>query len=144
MKVGARAVMANVGILQTLDSCLRELLREVLREVLREELRPALDALRAAMTNVPQSESEILTTAEAANVAKVTVETIRSWIKSNRLHASPLPGGREYRITRQDLIRCLRTDERRADSPDIERMAQQVLEHASRPSRRREANQGGR
>jgi len=42
-----------------------------------------------------------LTVAEAAELLGVTAETVRGWIKANRLSATKLPGRAGYRITQQ-------------------------------------------
>ena len=44
-----------------------------------------------------------ITVLEAARHFTVTPETIRRWISTGKLHASRLPGGREYRIFADDL-----------------------------------------
>jgi len=54
-----------------------------------------------------RSESQWLTTGEAARLCAVERDTVLKWIKRGRLPASRTPGG-HHRIARQDLQRLLR------------------------------------
>lgn len=50
---------------------------------------------------------DYFTVQEAADRLLVTPETVRRWIAAGRLPAVVLPGGREYRIYREDLALAL-------------------------------------
>lgn len=54
------------------------------------------------MKNVPSSQKEILKTREAAELLKVTTQTIKNYIYSGKLKALKTPGG-HHRIRRSDL-----------------------------------------
>lgn len=69
---------------------LEETIAEVVRTVVREELDRALATMR----------DEVLSTEQAAEVARVTPKTIGAWIRSGRLDAGAPP----YRIRRSALL----------------------------------------
>lgn len=54
---------------------------------------------------------DLLTTTEAAEVLRVTSQTIRDWVRANRLKAVELPGG-HLRIPQSEIDRILMTGER--------------------------------
>jgi len=58
------------------------------------------------MTSLPT----LLTTTEVAEVLGVTDETVRRWIKANRLSAITLPSGR-MRIRRESVDAVLATEQ---------------------------------
>lgn len=68
-------------------------LRDLIADLVREEVRRAL-------AEVAQPD-EFLTTAHAAEVAKVAQGTIRRWIRAGRLTSQR--AGRELRVLRSDL-----------------------------------------
>jgi excisionase family DNA binding protein len=70
--------------------------RAVLREVLGELLERPIPASPAA------AGPEMLTTEQAAAELQVQPATVADWIRSGRLRATR-PGGRQYRISREDL-----------------------------------------
>lgn len=71
----------------------------LIRKIVREEL--------AQVGRAP----ELLTTAEAAKLARLTQETLREWIADGRLRA--VRAGRRYRIARSDLEAALSAPRRR-------------------------------
>ena len=62
---------------------------------------PAQENLRSTVTATGDLELDLLTTAEAAAICRVSSRTIRNWIKAGRLRAVRL--GNVYRIARYDL-----------------------------------------
>jgi excisionase family DNA binding protein len=109
------------------DAAWREL-REDMLQTIREEVRSSLtEAIGAMLPTLLQSpkKDDWLTVSEAAEVASVSEETIRTWIKTNELTAVRPRGGRIYRIKRSDLEQCLRASVRPAQ-PLPERIDSQV------------------
>jgi excisionase family DNA binding protein len=88
--------------------------RELIVDVVREEVRRVLG-------EATQSD-EYLTTAEAAEVAKVAQGTIRRWIRDGRL--TPHHAGRELRVRRLDLDALMHDGGRR----DRERTPEELAE----------------
>lgn len=80
-----------VVVQDTLDLRLRQLISEIVRD----EVRAALD--QAALP----SEAPYMSTREAAELARVTPDTVRRWIAEGQLHA--VGAGREIRIKRAEL-----------------------------------------
>ncbi|HEY6038083.1 MAG TPA: helix-turn-helix domain-containing protein, partial [Kofleriaceae bacterium] len=80
-----------------------------------EEVRNQL-AKHAAPVN-----DEMLSTADAAQVAKVVPATIRRWIAAGKLRG--FSAGRELRISRADLERLMKTDRAWTDSMTPEQRA---------------------
>lgn len=74
-------------------SDLERSLRDLIAGLVREEVRRALSEATQP--------DEFLTTARAAEVAKVAQGTIRRWIRDGRL--TPHHAGRELRVRRSDL-----------------------------------------
>lgn len=70
-------------------------------------LRLELERLRAA------NPSDDLDTAAAADLARVTPDTIREWIRRRGLRATRPPGARDHRIARADLLAFLASPARR-------------------------------
>lgn len=84
------------------------MIEDILRRIIREELELALAPIRDGLgSRPPKAAPELLTTSEAARLARVTPETVRTWISAGRLaeHRS----GRRLLIRRPDLIDLLRT-----------------------------------
>ncbi|HEX4420549.1 MAG TPA: helix-turn-helix domain-containing protein [Kofleriaceae bacterium] len=73
-------------------------LRDLIAELVREEV-------RRAFAEATQRD-EFLTTAHAAEVAKVAQGTIRRWIRAGRLTSQR--AGRELRVLRSDLAALMR------------------------------------
>ena len=67
---------------------------------------------------MPDEETEMLTAEEVAQIMKVNVRTVRSWVQSGELTPTWI-GKREYRISRADL-RSFIQKRRGRQSPDIE------------------------
>jgi excisionase family DNA binding protein len=84
-------------------------LEQRIREIVREELAKAK----------PANDSDYLTTAEAAKLAKVTEGTVRRWARSGRLTTHR--AGRVVRVRRSDLLDLLRSSG--ADNMTPEAMA---------------------
>lgn len=95
-------------------SALEHGLRELIVDLVREEVRRVLGEATQP--------DEFLTTAEAAEVAKVAQGTIRRWIRDGRL--TPHHAGRELRVRRVDLDAIMRDGGRR----DRERTPEELAE----------------
>lgn len=78
---------------------LNSALRETIRQVVREEL-AAVEKRRAEAA--PPPADELLTTADAAKLVKVTAPTVRDWIAEGRLPAVTVSG--RYRVRRGDVM----------------------------------------
>jgi excisionase family DNA binding protein len=89
------------------EQALRDMIREIVRQVLTDEV----DAKRPA---------EFLSTAEAADLARVAQGTVRRWIRERRLVGHR--AGRELRVKRADL-ECLLGGEESSNSLSPETMA---------------------
>jgi excisionase family DNA binding protein len=84
-------------------------LRAFVAEVVRDELKK-----QRAESARPDT---FLSTAEAAELARVHQKTIRRWIKTGRLEA--LNAGRERRVRRADLEQLLKAGRRRPAHEDL-------------------------
>lgn len=73
------------------------------------------------------SPADLLTTAEAATVAKVRPATVRSWIREGRLPASSPPGSRRRLVRRADLLAFLRGGEGRPERADLDALADKIV-----------------
>lgn len=60
------------------------------------------------MLGLMNSDPQYLTVDAVAEIFGVDRETVMRWIRSGRLPAVVLPGGRRYRIRREDLDTALR------------------------------------
>lgn len=80
----------------TLDLAIRAMLKDVVREVMREE---------GLASKPSQVANEFLTYAEAAELAHVSVATIKRWVRLGRLKA--LGEGRVRRVLSDDVRQCL-------------------------------------
>ncbi len=83
------------------------MIEDIVRRIIREELELALAPLRTDHdAPTPSATSELLTTSEAATLARVTPETVRAWVSAGRLagHRS----GRRLLVRRSDLMDLLR------------------------------------
>ena len=116
------------------NSAIRMLVQGVI-----DELRPAIrDELRAVNAEAPPSlnppnaavSSQLLSVSETAAFCGVVEPTIRAWIKSGRLRASRLGGGRTYRIRRADLdaFLSLVSSAEGGAQPDPEAQAMRALQ----------------
>jgi excisionase family DNA binding protein len=56
---------------------------------------------------VARDPSELLTVAEIAVELKITEQTVRRWINEQKLPATRLAGGKEFRVLRSDLDEIL-------------------------------------
>ena len=84
---------------------LESALRELMRDVVRDELRVALAEARPRQAaSVPSSEP-YLSVANAAQLADLAPNTIRTWIRDGRLPAHR--AGRVLRVRRSDLEKFL-------------------------------------
>lgn len=54
------------------------------------------------MTGTTLNHTQIYTTAQAAEVLQINIQTLRKWIREGKLPASRL-GTQEYRITGEDI-----------------------------------------
>lgn len=80
-----------------------EIVQEAVRKAMRDEL-PSL--VRSAIASAPASGGgDYLTPAEAADVAKVHIDTIRLWLKEGKL--PPHYSGKRKRVLRADLERLM-------------------------------------
>ncbi len=82
-------------------STVDQLLFEGIRRVVREEVRAALHDHGPPSEPIVLAETEYLSVAEAADLARLHHSTIRQWIKEGSLKA--YRAGRVYRIRRDDL-----------------------------------------
>jgi excisionase family DNA binding protein len=96
---------------RSLDDQLRELVKSMVHD---EVARVLVERDRA---------TEYLSTAEAAERARVTTRTIRRWIDDKRLAACR--AGREIRVRASDLDALLRGGD--AEGADMERMAAEIV-----------------
>ena len=56
----------------------------------------------------PPPDQEVFTTGEVARICNVTIRTVIRWIDSGRLKGYRIPGSRDRRVTRRELVRFLR------------------------------------
>lgn len=89
-----------------------EALRELIREVLAKE--------RAAVT----AGSELMTTAEAADFARLKPATIREWVRTERLRAQYI--GRRLRITRAALEAAMTVGRGKRSTESVEARARRA------------------
>lgn len=94
---------------------IEEVIRLAVREVVREELRPLLERMEVGRPTAP-ADDEHLTLAQAAEVAKVHVNTIRRWVEEDLLRARRA-GKRKLLVRRSDLERFLENGPERKDEP---------------------------
>jgi excisionase family DNA binding protein len=78
-----------------------ETLESLVRRIVREEIAASATA----------AQTELLSTAEAAGLAKVAPDTVRRWVREGRIEA--LEAGRELRFRRADIDKLLRGTHRR-------------------------------
>lgn len=110
-------------------------LREMLREVVRDELQIAMNDLKTELSRLqppPPQSDRYLSVAQAAELAAVTPETIREWVRKGDLRAGK--AGRLVRIRSSDLQAYFeRAAEPRDEvtDKDIERMAAEILASAA-------------
>ncbi len=84
------------------------------------------EAVRARSPAV--APADLLTTAEAAKVARVRPATVRGWIRSGRLAASVPPGSRRRLVRRGDLLAFLRGGgEGRPECADLDALADRIV-----------------
>jgi len=80
---------------------------QVSPEQLEEIVNRAVERALAGAGQGGPAEKDILTVAEAGEIANRSPETIRDWIASGRLRALPRSGRQQYRIRREDLEAAL-------------------------------------
>lgn len=88
----------------TVDQAMRDMLRDELRQALEAERTSLVAAVVAEVRKLQQV--DLLTTAQAAELAKVDEKTIRRWVQSGRLSEHRTDGG-DYRIVRSELLALL-------------------------------------
>jgi excisionase family DNA binding protein len=106
-------------------------LREILRDVVRDELRTALAAEarpRQAGPTAPASEDAYLSVANAAQLADLAPNTIRTWIRDGRLVAHR--AGRVLRVRRSELTSFLSVAPPKHKKVDIAARARQIAKAA--------------
>jgi excisionase family DNA binding protein len=69
-----------------------------LRDLIRDEVR---SAIRQEMGKKPAAAGEFVSVAEAAGIASVTTQTIRAWLRADRL--TEYKAGRVLRVRRSEL-----------------------------------------
>lgn len=95
-----------------------------LARAITELVRVEVDArVRAALAERPAA-AELLSTAEAAQYAKVSPRSIRRWLDQGKLRA--LHAGRELRIRRADLDQLMRGGRRRTVELSPEALAREL------------------
>ena len=82
-------------------------LRELVRQVVREEL--------AKVRDEPGDGTQLLTTLEAATLARVKPATIRMWVREG---LPSIKVGRQLRVRRGDLVEMLGQPRRRRDAQE--------------------------
>ena len=87
----------------------RELVESIVLEVLSRRGQPAND--------------ELLTTVEAAKVAKVTAATVRRWVRDKKIQRR---GPGQVRVRREDLDRLIQTGKSEANMTPAERAKKKV------------------
>jgi excisionase family DNA binding protein len=115
----------GVAMVAVMDA--REL-EELVARAVKREVQAAVEDLRRAAA----APDDLLDTAQAAEVAAVSTETIRDWIARRGLPAHRPPGGKEYRIRRADLVAFLASPTARRPPPaggpiDLASRAREVL-----------------
>ncbi len=83
------------------------------------------EAVRARSASA--STTDLLTTAEAATIARVRPATVRDWIRDGRLPASSPPGSRLRLVCRADLLAFLRGGEGRSERADLDALADKIV-----------------
>ena len=76
-----------------------------LREIIRDEVRTAI---RQELGKKPATAGEFVRVAEAAQIAAVSTQTIRVWVRAGRL--TEYKAGRVLRVRRSELEAFLATD----------------------------------
>ena len=104
-------------------------LRELLRDVVRDELRIALAEGRPRQAANPSSGSEpYLSITNAAQLADLAPNTIRTWIRDGRLPAHR--AGRVLRVRRSDLEKFLAPEPAKHKKVDIAARARELTKVA--------------
>lgn len=100
-----------------IDQALRLMLRDEIREAMADERRAIIEAVVAEVRRL--QEVDLLTTAEAAAIARVKTKTIRRWVDEGKL--SRVHAGSDLRIHRGELLSFLgcstQSDEVKEDGP---------------------------
>lgn len=97
---------------------------DAIRAIVREELQPLRDAL--AGLKAPASVAELMTAAEAAELARCTPETIRAWVHAGKLKRHGVNG--RLLVRRDQLLALLKSEPRGMTEGELEAIANQVVE----------------
>jgi len=97
---------------------------DAIRAIVREELQPLREAL--AGLKVPASVAELMTAAEAAELARCTPETIRAWVHAGKLKRHGVNG--RLLVRRDQLLALLKSEPRGMTEGELEAIANQVVE----------------
>ncbi|HEY8210352.1 MAG TPA: helix-turn-helix domain-containing protein [Myxococcaceae bacterium] len=96
---------------------------EAIRTIVREELRPIREVLETL--KVPPTAAELMTAAEAAELARCTPETIRAWVRAGNLTRYGANG--RLRVRRDEVLKLLQSESERMTDVQLEAVANQVL-----------------
>lgn len=96
---------------------------DAIRTIVREELRPLREAL--ATLKAPAHVSELMTTGEAAELARRAPETIRAWVRTGKLKRYGANG--RLLVRRDELLELLQSESGRVTDDELEAMAGQLL-----------------
>jgi len=95
---------------------------DAIRTIVREELRPIREAL--ATLKAPAAEAELMTAAEAAELARCTPETIRAWVRAGKLKRYGANG--RLRVRRDEVLKLLQSETKRMTEDDLDAIASRV------------------
>ncbi len=117
VRVGIRGLVRKAALVnEELLGLLRQLVVIVLRD---PHVTDVLADVLAQQQRGHAAGGEMLTTGEAARIAKVKASTIRTWVREELLKAQRVgPRGRALRIVRSDLEAFLRSGNRRRTKPE--------------------------
>jgi len=95
---------------------------DAIRTIVREELRPLREALAAL--KAPAAVAELMTPAEAAELARRSPETIRAWVRAGKLKRFGTNG--RLLVRRDELFKLLESESERVTDDELEAMAGQL------------------
>jgi excisionase family DNA binding protein len=108
--------MVDEAVKRIVEQTLREIVPDLLRQVLREHYESAA---------IEPSDDGYLTTAEAADCARVNPATIRQWISKG--HLTRHRAGRELRVSKSELRAFLKCQASEAQSLDTDEIADEIV-----------------
>jgi len=96
---------------------------DAIRTIVREELRPLREALETLKT--PSGAAELMTAAEAAELARRSPETIRAWVRSGKLKRYGANG--RLLVRRDEMFKLLQSETERMTEDELDALANRVV-----------------